>query len=127
MAKRKPKRASPKKAKPMSKALIVAVAAVIVIVATAIVLQQQPAQSTQQPYVPAGQEKNYQTISTGNGCKTNQQCFLANCKSNPAVVNCINATAQEVYYVNCNGYMDVSVANNPAKCACVQGTCKMVG
>ena len=123
------KRSSQKKSKPIktNKKLIVAVA-LIAVVTIAILLQQQPAQQTQQPYIPVGQEKNYQTASTGSGCKTNQGCFQVSCKSNPTVVNCINSTAQEVYYVNCNGYTDVKVVTPQdfTKCACVQGTCRMI-
>ena len=112
--------------KSLGKLLLVAVVTVILVIAIALTLQIQPTQPTQ-PYIPVGQGNNYKVASEGTGCKTNIECFIASCKSKPTMVNCINATAQDFYYVNCNSYVDVSVTRDSTKCACVQSTCKMIG
>ena len=123
------KRASLRKPKAkMNKTLIVALAVIVVAaIAVAIYLQMQPVQPIV-PNVPYGQGNNYVVTSTGEGCRTNTNCFEVNCKSTPTDVKCVNATAQSVYYVNCGNIpTNVNVATQDfTKCACVQGTCQMI-
>jgi hypothetical protein len=57
-------------------------------------------------------------------CKNDFECFLANCKSMPDVVECVNVAGQENYYENCEAYWDVNIVQDFTKCACVDGVCK---
>jgi len=72
-----------------------------------------------------GQAQQPATV-TGDACSRNSECFLANCKSTPAVVECVNSVHQEIYFRNCNGYTDVNVVQNTARCYCNQRICTMV-
>ena len=77
-----------------------------------------------------GQGQGQQTTSTeliGDTCKRDLECFLANCKSTPSVVECVNSTHQETYSKQCKSYTDVNVVTPQdfTKCGCVQGVCKI--
>lgn len=101
-----------------------AIAVVLLVLFVPTLFVQQP-----QPYIPVGQKGNYKVASEGNGCITNVDCFLVNCKSKPSVVECVNATAMDLYYVNCNNSnsnVDVNPVQNFTSCACDQGTCRMI-
>ncbi|MBN2203193.1 MAG: hypothetical protein JW700_03335 [Candidatus Aenigmarchaeota archaeon] len=61
-------------------------------------------------------------------CESNLECFLVGCKSSgtPSFMECVNTMTQETYYDNCEGYWDVRVIQDFARCACVQGLCELV-
>jgi len=123
----------PKKKEEKSKFLILFIAVVIVaLVALFAMGFLNPAPLTGTPSEnpnqnpTQGQTQQPPTTVTGDACSRNSECFLANCKSTPSFVECVNAVRQEVYYRDCNGYTDVNVVQNTAICYCNQGICTMV-
>jgi len=76
-----------------------------------------------------GQGQGQQTPSTevgGDICKRDSECQLANCKSTPNVIECINSTHQDLYYKQCKSLNDVRIAPYDfERCGCVQGICKI--
>ena len=130
MAKRK--KAKPVKAEPQKKNkswIIVAAIVIIALVAIFASMYTYPKENVganQGGEQETGQsQQTPSTVSTGDICKRDLECFLANCKSNPNVLDCVNSTHQETYYKSCNGYTDVRVTQNFARCGCVGGICKI--
>ena len=110
--------------------LPIVILVVIIIIAVLII-------STMKPTVPGtngatdgGQEQPGQqpqpSVLTGDICKRDSECFLANCRSNPNVVECVNSTHQELYYKQCKGLNDVRIAPQDfTRCGCISGICKI--
>ena len=123
----------PKKKEEKSKFLILFIAAVVVVLIALFGIgllnptpltgtpNQNPSQNPTQ-----GQTQQPSTTVTGDTCSKDAECFLANCKSTPSVVECVNSTHQDTYSEICNNYNDVHIARDTTRCYCNQRICTMV-
>jgi len=126
MAKKKIKKPEEKQKK--SKAWIFIAIVIIALVTIFAFTSIKPTENTSGATQGGGQEQGQQTPSTElteDICKIDLECFLASCKSNPSVIDCVNSTHQEIYYKGCRSYTDVIIDQYTERCACIQGMCKI--
>jgi len=110
-----------KKNKSKSKWILISIAIVIVVLLFAFIFLGQV-----KNIEVLNTEQNQQTLNEKDACRKNSECFLVNCKSTPNIVECVNATHEELYYKQCNGWNDVNPAQNFERCSCVQNICVMI-
>ncbi len=138
--KKKAKRSSRKKVKPVSRRIRKPTKKsdakkILVVVIIAIVLLQfvlymfSILNQEQQTSINGGQTSQDVILENtyGGPCKTNTECYSVSCKIDDSKVECVNVEAMIDYHRNCGAYWDVNVRTQPASfsvCACVDGYCR---
>ncbi len=130
MAKKKvTKQAKVEKQKKNNSWIIIAAIVIIALVAIFSSMYMNPTANTGGTYQggdqPQGQGQIPSTELTGDGCRRDLECQLVNCKSTPSIVECVNATHQDLYFKQCSeGRVNVATYDF-SRCGCVQGICKI--
>lgn len=132
MAKKKVKKpVKVEKQKKNNSWIIIAAIVIIALVAIFASMYMNPTVNTGGTYQsgnqPQGQSQQVPSTGlTGDVCRRDSECQLANCKSTPNVIECVNSTHQDLYYKQCKGLTDVRIAPYDfVRCGCVQGMCKI--
>jgi hypothetical protein len=107
------------------------VAIVIIALAAILIAQQSPTPSANNGgAIPSGQNQGPQPTpiaSAGDVCRQNSECFIMSCRNTPTILNCINATHEELFYKDCGSINNVVPATqNFNECACIQRTCTVL-
>jgi hypothetical protein len=123
------KQAKVEKQKKNNSWIIIAAIVIIALVAIFSSMYMNPTANTGGTYQggdqPQGQGQIPSTELTGDGCRRDLECQLVNCKSTPSIVECVNATHQDLYFKQCSeGRVNVATYDF-SRCGCVQGICKI--
>jgi len=110
--------------------IIIVAIVIIALVAIFSSMYMNPTANTGGTYQGGGQPQGQgqqipSTELTGDGCRRDLECQLVNCKSTPSIVECVNATHQDLYFKQCSeGRVNVATYDF-GRCGCVQGMCKI--